>query len=160
MELLWIISHDLPHDRRRQIMNRVIGHDYPGMHPLMSLAAQVMSCQPCERKVRLLSRPLLLKTAHERLEHGSALELLTGLVNRPRDDLRDLAESLRQHVAELEYTARPTEGEFAEKVHMTASFGITEQHLDSADSFDNAFDRADRTLYLTPKPGCTQVVAG
>jgi hypothetical protein len=49
---------------------------------ILFLAALVISRQVYEHQVRLLSRTLLLKSANERLEHLSAHDPLTGLVNR------------------------------------------------------------------------------
>lgn len=205
---------------------------------ILFLAALVISRQVYEHQVRLMSRTLLLRAANERLEHLSAHDPLTGLVNRSEmtariasftsaqaatgrqiglvlidldhfkkindtyghafgdtvlqrvgdilallspgpslavrwggeefllilahrqsDDLHELAESLRQHVSELEFAVKPTGADLAEKVQVTASLGITELHQDSADTFDKAFDRADKALYQAKKQGRNQVVA-
>lgn len=87
-------------------------------------------------------------------------EFLLILAHRQSDDLSALAESLRQHLSELEFFSKPTGAEFTECVQVTASLGITELHLDSADTFEKAFDRADKALYLAKKQGRNQVVAG
>ena len=86
-------------------------------------------------------------------------EFLLILAHRQSDDLSDLAESLRLHVSELEFAVKPTGADLAEKVQVTASLGITELHQDSADTFDKAFDRADKALYQAKKQGRNQVVA-
>ena len=49
---------------------------------ILFLAALVISRQVYEHQVRLMSRTLLLRAANERLEHLSAHDPLTGLVNR------------------------------------------------------------------------------
>ena len=85
-------------------------------------------------------------------------EILLIIAHRQSDDLTELAESLRQQIAELDFASTPTGSDRPEKVCVTASLGLTEFGQDASDTFSRAFDRADQALYLAKRQGRNRIV--